>query len=228
MTDSRIHFEKVDSSGTFRSGDIRLDVKFQDEHGNQYIWFPKWDDLQKLYAEAERVEELNPTGDKDLKKLKELKQFDLSVLNAIAEVIADTWQGDDLNRFIRDLGYETEYDQQTEHQAEFNASLFPPVDGAEGVRKDYVMEVLEDLNKQDYQLIIEVMALLKSSDLDRSRVLNIEGEVSRIYGLLLPILNHRLCTGLYPPEIRRLRLLGRRRCASSLTPLPELLQCLVP
>lgn len=157
MTESRIHFEKIDSSGTFRSGDIRLDVKFQDEHGNQYIWFPKWDDLQKLYAEAERVEELNPTGDKDLKELKELKQFDLSVLNAIAEVIADTWQGDDLNRFIRDLGYETEYDQQTEHQAEFNASLFPSVDGAEGVRKDYVMEILENLNNQDYQLIIEVI-----------------------------------------------------------------------
>jgi len=157
MTDSRIHFEKIDSSGTFRSGDIRLDVKFQDEHGNQYIWFPKWDDLQKLYAEAERVEELNPTGDRDLKKLKELKQFDLSVLNAIAEVIADTWQGDDLNRFIRDLGYDTEYDQQTEHQAEFNASLFPPADGAEGVRKDYVMDVLENLNEEDYQLIIEVI-----------------------------------------------------------------------
>lgn len=83
-----------------------------------------------------------------MKELKELKQFDLSVLNAIAEVIANTWQGDDLNRFIRDLGYETEYDQQTEHQAEFNASLFSPADGAEGVRKDYVMDVLYGRNRQ--------------------------------------------------------------------------------
>jgi hypothetical protein len=150
----RIHFERIDSSGTFRSGDVRLDVHFQDEEGNEFVWFPRWDDLQKLYAEAERVEEMNPTGEEDLERLKELKQLDEPVIDEIAEIIAETWTGDALARFFRQLGYDTEYGREVEE----HARTFPAeTGGPETVRKEFVREKLRDLNQEDYTLVVEVI-----------------------------------------------------------------------
>lgn len=150
----RLHFEKIDSSGTFRSGDIRLDVKFQDEEGNEYIWFPRWDDLRNLYAEAERVEDMNPTGEEDLNRLKELKRLDDSVINEIAEVISDTWTGDDLGTFFRQLGYDVDYGYQTEE----NARTFPAeTGGPERARKQFVTNKLRELNEEDYKSVVKVI-----------------------------------------------------------------------
>lgn len=152
--DRRIHFEQIDSSGTFRSGDIRLDVKFFDEEGNELVWFPKWNDLQNLYAEAERVEEMNPTGENDLRELKELKQFDFAVLTAISEVIADTWTGDDLGEFFKDFEFDFDWD----YVAEEHAHTFPvETGGADRLRKKAVLALLEELNVEDYQKIITVV-----------------------------------------------------------------------
>lgn len=150
----RLHFEKIDSSGTFRSGDIRLDVKFQDEEGNEYIWIPEWDNLRNLYAEAERVEDMNPTGEEDLGRLKELKRIDGPVISEIAEVISDTWTGDDLGNFFRQLGYDIDYSYQVEE----NARTFPAeTGGPERVRKQFVTDKLRDLNKEDYKDVVKVI-----------------------------------------------------------------------
>jgi hypothetical protein len=123
--DSRIWLRDIDSSGTFRSGDIRLDIVFEDSEGKTYTWYPEWDDIRKLYAEAERVEEVNPTGDKELENLKEFKQLDTPVIDQIAKIIAETWTGDRLGRFFRELGYDTEFGYQVEE----HATTFPAETG---------------------------------------------------------------------------------------------------
>jgi hypothetical protein len=155
----RLHFKRIDSSGTFRSGDIRLDVKFHDEEGNEYVWFPRWEDLRNLYAEAERVENLNPTGDKDLSRLKSLKQLDDTVINEIAEIIADTWTGDSLGKFFRQLGHDVDYGYQIEE----NARTFPAeTGGPDRVRKQFVLGKLRELNEEDYELVVKVVEKMAS------------------------------------------------------------------
>lgn len=150
----RLHFKRIDSSGTFRSGDVRLDVKFRDEEGNEYIWFPKWEDLQNLYAEAERVEELNPTGDEDLERLKKLKKPDDAVVDEIAVVIAEIWTGDDLAKFFERAGFEIEFG----YQAEEHARTFPAeTGGPDRVRKEVVRSKLHELNEEDYENVVEVI-----------------------------------------------------------------------
>lgn len=150
----RIHFERIDSSGTFRSGDVRLDVKFRDEEGNEYIWFPKWEDLQNLYAEAERVEEMNPTGEEDLENLKGLKKLDDAVIDEIADVIADTWRGDELAEFFERAGYEI----KLEYDAEEHARTFPAeTGGPDRLRRKAVRSKLHELNDEDYEKVVEVI-----------------------------------------------------------------------
>lgn len=163
---SRLHFERIDSSGTFRSGDVRLDVHFRDEAGNKYTWYPKWEHLQSLYAEAERVEEMNPTGDEDLQRLKELKQLDDAVVDAIADIIADTWHGDDLAGFFERAGYPIDYGDY----AEEHASTFPAeTGGADKIRKDVVHSKLRELNEDDYEKVVEVIeqAVSRKEHIDR-------------------------------------------------------------
>ena len=163
---SRLHFERIDSSGTFRSGDVRLDVHFRDEAGNKYTWYPKWEDLQSLYAEAERVEEMNPTGDEDLQKLKELKQLDDAVVDAIGEIVADTWYGDDLAAFFERAGYPVDYG----YEAEEHANTFPvETGGADKVRENVVQTQLRELNEDDYEKVVEVIeqAVAKKEHIDK-------------------------------------------------------------
>ncbi len=150
----RIDFDEIDSSGTFRSGDIRLDVRFRDAEGNVYTWYPEWDDVRNLYAEAEKVEELNMGDSRELEELKELKHLDDPIIDEIARVLANTWTGDDLGNFFRDLGYEVDYGYQVEE----NASTFPAeTGGPERVRKDFVRSQLRELNDGDYKRVIEVV-----------------------------------------------------------------------
>lgn len=152
--DRRIYFDEIDSTGTFRTGDVRLDIKFVDEYGNEYVWFPEWDDVRNLYAAAERVEEINPKGADDLRELKELKQFDSPVIDAIAEIICDTWKGDNIGRIIKELGYENDYGYHTEEHAN---TLPAETGGASKVRKDFVRDKLQDMNDEDYELVIEAV-----------------------------------------------------------------------
>ena len=150
----RLHFERIDSSGTFRSGDVRLDVQFRDEEGNEYVWFPKWDDLQNLYAEAERVEEMNPTGEEDLERLKELKKLDNAVIDEITEVIADTWSGDELAEFFERAGYPIDFG----YEAEEHARTFPAeTGGADRLRRKVVRSKLYELNDEDYETVVDVI-----------------------------------------------------------------------
>lgn len=150
----RLHFERIDSSGTFRSGDVRLDVQFRDEEGNDYVWFPKWEDLQHLYAEAERVEEMNPTGEEDLERLKQLKQLDDAVIAELVEVISDTWSGDALAEFFDRAGYPIDYG----FEAEEHASNFPAeTGGANRLRRKVVRSKLHELNDEDYQQVVDVI-----------------------------------------------------------------------
>lgn len=131
-----------------------MDVKFHDEEGNEYLWFPKWDDLRNLYAEAERVEDMNPTGDEDLERLKELKQLDDAVIDEISDIIADTWVGDDLGDFFRQLGHDVDYGYQIEE----NARTFPAeTGGPDRVRKRFVANKLRELNEVDYELVVKVI-----------------------------------------------------------------------
>lgn len=157
---SRIYFEEIDSSGRFkRTGDIMLQVRFTDEEGNEHLWFPEWNDLQNLYAEAERVEEINPTGEEDLKELKELKKFSKPIIDAIAEIIADTWQGVDLNKIFEDIDDDFEWN----HHAEEHAATFPvKTGGPSKMRKDAVLGSLENLNEEDYQLVVTIIERVAS------------------------------------------------------------------
>lgn len=150
----RLHFERIDSSGTFRSGDVRLDVKFSDEEDNEYIWIPSWEDLRNLYAEAERVEEMNPTGKEDLERLEELKKLDNAVIDQIADVIADTWRGDKLVEFFKRAGYEIKFGQK----AEEHARTFPAeTGGPHRLRRKAVRNKLHKLNDEDYEEVVEVI-----------------------------------------------------------------------
>jgi len=159
----RIWFEGIDSVGTFRSGDVRLDVKFRDSDGNEYMWIPEWDDLSDLYAEAERVEELNIGEGYWLDELKKRKQFDDETLHHIAEIIADTWTGDDLNRFFETLDFDIEWDDTTEAAISEYAGLNPIKASMEGMdseskRRETVVEKLEELNEEDYRYVVQVIS----------------------------------------------------------------------
>lgn len=163
----RLHFERIDSSGTFRSGDIRLDVKFRDEEGNEYIWFPRWENLRNLYAEAERVEEMNPTGEEDLERLKELKELDDAVIDEIADVIADTWTGDGLAEFFERAGYGIKFG----YEAEEHARTFPAeTGGPDRLRRKAVRRKLHELNDEDYEKVVEVIeqASSKKGHIDKN------------------------------------------------------------
>lgn len=54
----RIFFEDY-KTGKFSDGRIELQVRFCDKADKEYIWTPKWDDLQYIFLLSYTVERLN-------------------------------------------------------------------------------------------------------------------------------------------------------------------------
>ena len=89
VSTKREFFDKIDSVGTFPDNRIKMDIIFQDSNGNEYVWTPKWEEVMSIYAESERVEEMNLAGGEWLEELKEKKQFSDEVLDELAKTHID-------------------------------------------------------------------------------------------------------------------------------------------
>lgn len=83
----RLWFDEITTEGKFPRGSIAMEVVFKDDGGKQYVWTPKWEEMQKLYATAERVEEVNEGGGEDLQRLKALQRFSGPTLTRLANCI---------------------------------------------------------------------------------------------------------------------------------------------
>ncbi len=54
----RVFFKDYDI-GKFPDGRMELKVRFEDKQKTEYVWTPKWDDLQYIFLLAYTVERLN-------------------------------------------------------------------------------------------------------------------------------------------------------------------------
>lgn len=83
----RLWFDEITTEGSFPRGSIAMEVVFENDAGEDYVWTPRWDEIQNLYATAERVEETNENGGEDLEKLKALQEFSGPTLTRLAKCI---------------------------------------------------------------------------------------------------------------------------------------------
>lgn len=131
-----------------------MDVVFQDSHGNEYVWTPKWEEVMSIYAESERVEELNVAEGKWLDKIKEKKQFSVEVLDVLAEIIAEDSSTAEIAEFFESLGFSGE---------EFRYNFGNDLDLQSRVEKwdnrhGTTKRKLKELNEEDYRYIIQVVS----------------------------------------------------------------------
>jgi cell division protein ZapD len=149
----RVFFDKIDSVGTFPDNRIKMDIIFQDSNGNEYVWTPKWEEVMSIYAESERVEEMNLAGGKWLEDLKEKKQFSDEVLDELAEVIADGRSTDEIADFFEIVGFDAD-------EMRYNLSHDDPLRSkAEGhSNRVYIAkEKLQELNSEDYRYVVQIV-----------------------------------------------------------------------
>lgn len=154
----RLYFDQIDSVGTFPDDRIKMDIVFQDSSGDEYVWTPKWEEVMSIYAESERVEELNLAGGEWLDELKEKKQFSLEVLDEIAAVIANDRSTDEIADFFKAAGF-------PDDSLRYNLGPTDPLKSQVESRDNRVgmtRRKLEELNDQDYRHVIQ--AIQKAAD----------------------------------------------------------------
>lgn len=149
----RVFFDKIDSVGTFPDNRIKMDIIFQDSNGNEYVWTPKWKEVMSIYAESERVEEMNLAGGEWLEELKEKKQFSDEVLDVVAEVIANRRSTDEIANFFEILGFDTD---EIRHNLRYDDPLKSKVEG-HGNRVSIAKEKLQELSSEDYRYVVQVV-----------------------------------------------------------------------
>ncbi|MFC6768620.1 hypothetical protein [Natrinema soli] len=171
----RLKFDEIDSIGTFPDGRIKMDVIFTDNRGREYVWTPKWEELQKMYVSAEQVEELNTEGGEYLERLKALQKFGDETLARLAKCIAYHKSLDGLrNEFA---GRSTKAGQTPEREEIDRIFEFADVPSPDypdkytlGDRDKIIHQHLRDLNEGDYENVVMVMESL----VDRRRHIDAE------------------------------------------------------
>jgi hypothetical protein len=161
----RIWFDEITTEGKFPRGSIAMEVVFEDDAGKQYVWTPKWDEMQRLYATAERVEEVNEDGGKDLERLKALQRFSGPTLTRLANCI-------DHHTSLN--GIRKEFDDGVVKAGELAdrtqiADVFQDAGVSEpeyphkftlSERWKYIRDHLQGLNQDDYKKIIDIIEVL--------------------------------------------------------------------
>lgn len=161
----RLWFDEITTEGKFPRGSIAMEVVFQDDAGKKYVWTPKWEEMQKLYATAERVEEINEGGGEDLDRLKALQRFSGPTLTRLAKCIDHHTSLDGIRKEFGEgvvKGLETADSTQI-------ADVFQDAGVSEpeyphkfrvSERWKYIRDHLQELNQDDYQHIVDIIEVL--------------------------------------------------------------------
>lgn len=129
------------------------------------MWTPKWEEMQKLYATAERVEDINEGSGEDLERLKTLQRFSGPTLTRLARCIEHHTclngirkEFDDGTVRVRDMADQTQIAEvfqdagvsEPEYPYKFTLSE----------RWKYIRDHLQELNQDDYQHIVDIIEVL--------------------------------------------------------------------
>jgi len=161
----RLWFDEITTEGKFPRGSIAMEVVFEDDARKQYVWTPKWEEMQKLYATAERVEEVNEGRSEDLERLKALQQFSGPTLTRLANCIDHhTCLNGIRKQFDNGVVRAGETADRTQIVDVFqDAGLSEPEYPKKftlSERWKYIRDHLQELNQDDYQHIVDVIEVL--------------------------------------------------------------------
>jgi len=151
----RLYFDKINSVGTFPDNRIKMDIVFQDGRGNEYVWTPKWEEVMSIYAESERVEELNVAEGKWLDDIKEKKEFSIEVLYEIAELIVKDRSMHEIAEFFESAGFDGEYFRYSTTDLDVRSEKEKL-----GNRICATKNKMTELNEEDYRYIVQVVSKL--------------------------------------------------------------------
>lgn len=161
----RLWFDEITTEGSFPRGSIAMEVVFEDDDGDRYVWTPKWEEMQNLYATAERVEEVNEGGGEELEQLKALQQFSGPTLSRLAKCLDYHTSLDGVKMKLSDnavIGAASA--DKTEVAEVFRDAGVSPPDYPDRFtlanRWKFIRERLQELNQEDYQHIINVVEIL--------------------------------------------------------------------
>lgn len=171
----RLKFDAIDSVDTFPDGRIKMDVIFTDNTGKEYVWTPKWKELQRIYASAEQVEELNTDGGEYLERLKALQKFGDETLARLATCISLHKSIDGLrNELSGNTVRAGQVSDREEVNRVFISANVPTPEYPERYnlsdRDKIIHQHLRDLNEDDYENIVAVIESL----IDRKRHIDAE------------------------------------------------------
>ena len=161
----RVWFDEITTEGKFPRGSIAMEVVFEDDDRKQYVWTPKWEEMQKLYATAERVEEVNEGGGEDLDRLKALQRFSGPTLTRLANCIDHHTSLSGIRKEFDDEAVKT---GETADKTQI-ADVFQDAGVSEpeypykftlSERWKYIRDHLQELNQDDYQHIIDLIEVL--------------------------------------------------------------------
>jgi len=118
----RIYYVKMDSSGTFPDGRIKMDTSFRSEDGQELIWTPPWRAIIDLSASAKYLEETNkPYGewnhklDEAYRKLQETTEISKNIIetaNNISANLGNTMGDKKINRLFQGIPSELDKTRQ--------------------------------------------------------------------------------------------------------------------
>jgi hypothetical protein len=161
----RLWLDEITTEGKFPRGSIAMEVVFEDDAGKQYVWTPKWEEMQNLYATAERVEEVNEGGGEDLDRLKALQRFSGPTLTRLANCIDHHTS---LNGIRKEFGDGTVKVGEAADKTQI-ADVFQDAGVSEpeypykftvSERWKYIRDHLQELNQDDYHHIIDIIEVL--------------------------------------------------------------------
>ncbi|MFC4987157.1 hypothetical protein [Saliphagus infecundisoli] len=161
----RIWFDEITTEGKFPRGALTMDVVFEDDAGNEYVWTPKWEEMQNLYSTAERVEELNEGGGEYLEELKALQRFSGPTIIRLAKCISNHTSRSGVEKKLNDetvIGKETADREQVAQiftEADLPAPEYPRKFTMSN-RWRLIRDHLQQLNEEDYQNIIDVIEVM--------------------------------------------------------------------
>ena len=161
----RLWFDEITTEGKFPRGSLAMEVVFQDDAGEKYVWTPKWEEMQNLYATAERIEEINEGGGDELEQLKALQQFSEPTLTRLAKCIDHHTSLSGIKKTFNGGvvrgGESADTDQVTQI---FSEAGVPDPDYPNKYtlsnRWKFIRDHLQELNQEDYQHIIDVIEVL--------------------------------------------------------------------
>jgi len=161
----RLWFDELTTEGTFPRGALAMEVVFEDDAGEKYVWTPKWEEMQNLYATAERVEELNEGGGDELEKLKALQQFSGPTLTRLSKCIEHHTSLSGVKKTFEegtvrsDEHADTDQIDQIFVEAGFSEPDYPYKYNLAN-RWKIIRDRLQELNQEDYQHIIDIIEVL--------------------------------------------------------------------